>query len=69
MTREGVAVRLPLTHRMLAELVGARRPTVTTALGQLEDRGALTRRPPDEWLLHGGPPTTGRPDELGVIAA
>jgi DNA-binding transcriptional MocR family regulator len=62
-------VRLALTHRMLAELVGARRPTVTTALGQLEERGALTRRPPDEWLLHGEPPSTGRPDELGVLAA
>jgi len=68
-TRDGVTVRLSLTHRTLAELVGARRPTVTTALGQLEERGALTRRPPDEWLLHGEPPTNGRPDELGLVAA
>jgi hypothetical protein len=68
-TPQGVSVRLALTHRMLAELVGARRPTVTTALGQLEERHALTRRPPDEWLLHGAPPTTGRPDELDLVAA
>ena len=66
MTTEGIALRLPLTHRLLAELIGARRPTVTTAVGQLESRGALSRRPRDEWLLHGSPPETGRTDNAGA---
>ena len=39
---DGVSVTLPLPHRLIAELVGARRPTVSTALGQLADRGVLT---------------------------
>src|SRR3954469_20994526 len=68
-TPQGVSVRLALTHRMLAELVGARRPTVTTALGQLEERGALTRRPPDEWLLPAPPPPPARRAELAILAA
>ena len=53
----GVEVSLPVTHETLAHLVGARRPSVTTALRCLEDRGALTRRRPGEWVLHGDPPS------------
>src|SRR3954471_23709257 len=68
-TTEGIALRLPLTHRLLAELIGARRPTVTTAVGQLEARGALSRRPRDEWLLHGDPPETGRADDDADVVA
>ena len=62
-TPEGVSLRVPLTHRLLAELIGARRPTVTTVLGQLERTGALSRKPGDTWLLHGAPP---EPDARGV---
>ena len=51
---DGVSVTLPLPHRLIAELVGARRPTVSTALGQLADRGLLTRDG-ETWLLHGDP--------------
>jgi hypothetical protein len=50
----GVSVTLPLPHRLIAELVGARRPTVSTALGQLAERGELTREG-EAWLLHGDP--------------
>lgn len=53
---EGVIVPLRLTHQALANLTGARRPSVTTALGQLADRGALRRRPDGSWLLCGDPP-------------
>jgi len=49
-TREGTLVGPRLTHQALGELVGARRPTVTLALKQLSDRGALRRRK-DGWLL------------------
>ena len=55
-TPEGILLRVGLTHQMLAELVGARRPTVTTAISQLQRSGRLARRD-DGWLLLGGPPT------------
>lgn len=52
---EGTTLRLPLTHSILAELVAARRPTVSTALGRLVNAGKLQRRDRD-WLLLGEPP-------------
>jgi hypothetical protein len=51
-----VIVPLALTHRILGQLVGARRPTVSTALSELADRGELVRRPDGSWLLRGDPP-------------
>jgi CRP/FNR family transcriptional regulator, cyclic AMP receptor protein len=48
--RDGVTVTLPLTHELLAKLVGAARPSVTTALGRLSERGQLTRDG-DGWML------------------
>lgn len=47
----GVHVTLPLTHEVLAMLVGAQRPTVTIALQRLTRAGLLTRERPDRWLL------------------
>jgi CRP/FNR family cyclic AMP-dependent transcriptional regulator len=52
----GVLVSLRLSHRTLAAMVGARRPSVTTALGQLMARGELERRPEGEWILRGDAP-------------
>jgi CRP/FNR family transcriptional regulator, cyclic AMP receptor protein len=52
----GVLVSLRLSHRTLAGMIGARRPSVTTALGQLMARGELERRPDGEWLLCGSVP-------------
>jgi CRP/FNR family cyclic AMP-dependent transcriptional regulator len=57
----GVLVSLRLSHRTLAGMVGARRPSVTTALGQLMARGQLERRTDGEWLLTGEPPETRNP--------
>jgi CRP/FNR family cyclic AMP-dependent transcriptional regulator len=56
-TPDGVRLELPLTHELLAELVGAQRPTVTSALTQLSRRNALLRQSSGTWLLavHGGP--------------
>jgi CRP-like cAMP-binding protein len=54
-TPHGVAVTLPgLSHRVLGSLIAARRPSVTTALGGLVDRG-LVRRLPGGFLLCGAP--------------
>ena len=54
---EGVVVPLRLPHRTIARLVGAQRPSVTTALGALADREVLSRREDGTWLLHGQPPS------------
>lgn len=53
-TRDGVRIVAPLTHALLAELVAARRPTVSAALGRLAGTGEVTRAG-DEWLLRGSP--------------
>jgi CRP/FNR family transcriptional regulator, cyclic AMP receptor protein len=55
MTSTGVSVPLALSHRLLAQLVGARRPTVSTALAELAERGELVRRDDGSWLLTGEP--------------
>lgn len=56
----GISVSLRLPHRTLAGMVGARRPSVTTALGQLIARGDLDRRPDGSFVLPGSPPDRGR---------
>jgi CRP/FNR family transcriptional regulator, cyclic AMP receptor protein len=55
MTGHGVAIPLTLSHRMLAQLVGARRPTVSTALGELARDGQVVRQEDGSWLLIGEP--------------
>src|SRR5215207_10002023 len=56
---DGVLVSLRLSHRTLAAMVGARRPSVTTALGQLIARREIERRANGEWMLLGHPPEAG----------
>jgi CRP-like cAMP-binding protein len=53
-TPDGVVVPMGLTHSALARLVGARRPSVTSALGDL-GRDHLLERTEDGWLLRGDP--------------
>jgi CRP/FNR family cyclic AMP-dependent transcriptional regulator len=53
-TPGGVRLELPLTHAVLGKLVGAHRPSVTTALGSLADRG-LVMREDDGWVLREAP--------------
>ena len=52
----GVSVPVPLTHQLLARLVGASRPSVSTALKQLETEGAVSRLAQGGYMLHGSPP-------------
>jgi hypothetical protein len=56
-----LAVALAISHHQrvddrLADLVGAHRPSVTTALGELTRAGSISRREDGHWLLHGAPP-------------
>ncbi len=61
---EGVAVPLPLPHQRLADLVGAHRPAVTKAMGELARSGTLSRRDDGVWMLHGAPPAALRHHRL-----
>jgi CRP/FNR family transcriptional regulator, cyclic AMP receptor protein len=67
MTADGVAVPMTLSHRMLGQLVGARRPTVSTALGELAKEGELVRRDDGTWLLTGAPVGVPEPEIERII--
>lgn len=54
-TPDGVVVPVTLTHETIARLVGARRPSISTALKQLERDGRLVRLHAGGWLLTGDP--------------
>ena len=64
---DGVLLPLRLTHRVIARLIGARRPSVTTAVGALERDGRLTRLEHGGWLLGGEPPEL--LDELSAVGS
>src|SRR5581483_11497209 len=53
---DGIAVPLPLPHQRLADLIGAHRPSVTSAMGDLVRSGTVSRREDGAWVLHGTPP-------------
>ncbi len=53
---DGVLVPVPMTHEVLGMLVGARRPTVTGALGVLAERDLVRSERGEGWLLTGAPP-------------
>ena len=57
---EGTLVRVPLCHMLLSWLVGARRPAVSRAIGELERAGRLARGPDGTWWL-----SQQRPEGLG----
>jgi CRP/FNR family cyclic AMP-dependent transcriptional regulator len=72
MTIDGARVHIPVTHSVLASVVGARRPSVTTALGRLQAEGLIERLPDSGWLLRGEPPAdfaTGRAEGATAAAA
>jgi CRP-like cAMP-binding protein len=51
MSREGLAVRLPFSQEVLAELASARRPSVSLSLKRLRDQGIVQCRNPSTWVL------------------
>jgi hypothetical protein len=48
---DGVVLSLRLTHAVIGQMLGAKRPTVSLALKQLERDGAVHRRADRSWLL------------------
>jgi hypothetical protein len=48
----GIKLTLPLTHRLLGQLVAAERPSISHALGRLSGAGLVTGSAGD-WHLHG----------------
>ena len=50
-TSDGIVIDLPLTHQLIGDLVGSRRPTVSLALHTLADSGTLDRRDGSRWHL------------------
>jgi CRP-like cAMP-binding protein len=54
MSPDGVVLPLRLTHQLIGRLVGAERPSVTLALGQLVTTGQIVRREDGAWLLDAG---------------
>jgi len=69
-TADGVLLPHALTHRQLALLVGAQRPSVTSALGTLAERDLVRRDERGHWLLVGEQPSAAglRPDDLVAAA-
>ena len=66
-TADGVLVPLTLSHRMIGQIVGARRPTVTAAVRMLVESGDVLRRDDGAWLLTGTryqTPDDERPERL-----
>lgn len=57
-TPEGTLVPLDLTHQLIADLIGARRPSVTTAITELRESGSL-QRAERGWVLPKPPPEGG----------
>jgi len=55
-TPTGIRLDVRLTHEVLASVIGARRPSVTTALRRLAEAGQLEPLPRSRWILCGEPP-------------
>jgi CRP-like cAMP-binding protein len=50
-TPDGVLLPLLLTHTVIAQLTGLRRPSVSLSLAELERTGEIVRLARDRWLL------------------
>lgn len=53
---DGVHLSIRLPHRLLAEMMGARRPSITSALAELKSTGRLSSASDGSWVLRGDPP-------------
>jgi CRP/FNR family cyclic AMP-dependent transcriptional regulator len=55
-TPDGILIPVPINHTMMARFVGAQRPTVSQAVGELTRRGEVERLDDGGWLLTGSFP-------------
>ncbi len=55
-TSDGVVVPFRVTHEVLGEILGAKRPSVTMALRRLQDQNLVRREPNGGYLLLTDPP-------------
>jgi hypothetical protein len=51
-TVDGLVLRMPLTHERLGELIGARRPTVSLAMRELDSLGLVRKGPDGSLVIH-----------------
>lgn len=65
-TPNGIRLNLALTHSTLAQLIGARRPTVTTAIRRLIEQD-FVRRDGRDFVLLGGPDGVDRLVDSGPV--
>ena len=65
---DGISIPLPLSHERLASLVGAHRPAVTTAMGELTRAGLVSRGEDRFWVVRGDPPEELRNQRPFVVA-
>ena len=63
-----VVIALALTHRLLADMVGARRAYVTEALGELTRSGEISRTSRGFFVLHGEPPVPAVQEARAAVA-
>jgi CRP/FNR family cyclic AMP-dependent transcriptional regulator len=66
-TADGISIPMTLSHRMLGQLVGARRQTVSSALAELARKGELTRQADGTWRLKGAPVGVPQPDVVEAV--
>jgi len=64
---DGISIPLALPHERLASLIGAHRPAVTTAMGELTRAGLVSRGADRMWVLHGDPPDEIRGRGLAAV--
>lgn len=62
---DGVLLDLPLTHELLAAVVGGQRPSVSAAVSRLVEQQRIRPLPRSRWLLLGMPPANFCSHEVG----
>jgi CRP/FNR family cyclic AMP-dependent transcriptional regulator len=53
---DGVAFGLQVPQRVLAQMIGCRRPTMSTAIQSLREKGLIDSTPDGRWILLDHPP-------------
>jgi hypothetical protein len=59
---DGILIPFRLSHEMLAEVICARRPSVTQAIASLERQGRILRTPQKRLVVLGDPPDWASPE-------